>query len=112
MHAHFDRPSAFRRFYDDEIVVEAQRAGRSVKGTFKACVFDSGFAEPFADADAETDVRSFSVSVRAGDWIDAKPPQVGDRIALVREGFSYSLAVKSVSPGVGDWCMDAREVAK
>lgn len=105
-----DRPYAFRGFYDKVIVVKAPRAGRTVTGTFKACVFDDGFADPFSEADAETDVRAFGISVCIGDWIDAKPPQVGDRIELEIHGMNFKLAVKSVSPGIDEWRMVAREV--
>ena len=113
----FDNPDAFGPFFDETIVVEGKRpasraagASRPVKGTFRACVFDNGFADPFAEGDADSNVRTFSVSVRPGDWIEGTPPQPGDRITLERDGFSFHLAVKDVTPTFGSWTVAAREV--
>jgi len=109
-------PNAFAPFFDETIVVEGVRkhgsGTRSVRGSFKACVFDSGFADPFAEADAESNARAFSVSVRAGDWLDRTPPQTGDRISFDKQGLSFKLAVSRVESLFGDtWTLTAKEVA-
>lgn len=105
-------------FFDETIVVEGVRPGvadgttRTVKGTFKACVFDNGLADPFADADAESNVRTFSISVRARDWIERTPPQTGDRISIDRPGITFKLAVSRVDSVLGDtWTCTAKEAA-
>ena len=115
---------AFRHFFDEPIVVEGERpcldtaqgaspSARSVKGTFLACVFDNGLSSPFADSDVDTDVRTFSISVRARDWIERTPPQLGDRISLDSNGISFKLAVSRVESLLGDiWTVTAKEVAK
>ena len=107
--------AALAPFFDETIVVEGKRkhgsGTRSVRGTFNACVFDNGFADPFAEADAESNVRTFSVSVRAGDWIERTHPQLGDRITFNKQGSTINLAVSRVESLLGDiWALTAREV--
>lgn len=106
----FDSPAAFEPFYDETIVVEGRRGSRPVKGTFSACVFDTAYADGMLPGDAESEMRTFSVSVRVGDWIDGTPPQVGDRITFERDGIGFKLAVSSVEPVIGSWTCQAREV--
>jgi hypothetical protein len=117
----FHNPAAFACFFTDVITVEGLRAvpsssgsgtaARKVSGTFRACVFDNGFADPFAEADADTNARSFSVSVRSGDWIERTPPQVGDKITLELDGLAYRLAVSRIDTTTGDiWSITAKEV--
>jgi hypothetical protein len=132
----FHNSAAFVPFFDCVISVEGLRASsssgsaaptlaaataaRKVSGTFKACVFDNGFADPFAAADADSNVRTFSISVRAGDWIERTPPQIGDRITIheemeVPEGAlcpkSHALTVSRVDSVTGDiWSFRAKEV--
>lgn len=112
---------AFSPFFDIPIAVEGERSApegaRRIAGTFMACVFDNGFADPFADADAETSIRTYSVSVIAGDWLEKKPPQTGDRIAVDFSGGcsptlpSMKLSVSRVDQIVGDtWTFTAKEV--
>ena len=113
--------SAFAPFFDEVISVEGRRSAtlsadgapavtRNVSGSFYACVFDNGFADPLADADAESGVRTFSITVRAGDWIEGTKPQTGDRVHLAD---GTLLAVNSVGMLAGDtWVLTAREVKK
>ena len=108
--------AALAPFFDETIVVEGKRkhgsGTRSVRGTFNACVFDNGFADPFAEADAESNVRTFSISVRAGDWIERTPPQTGDRISIDGQSQTFKLAVSRVDSVLGDtWTCTAKEVA-
>ena len=111
-------PSAFSVFFDCPISVEGERAhssqaGRKVAGSYMACVFDNGYVDPFAEADAESNVRSFGISVKAGDWLDNEPPQVGDRITLPQGNINFKLAVFRVESILGDtWTLTAREVGK
>ena len=118
----FSNPAAFAPFYRDAITVEGTRRSlpslqgshgvpRAVRGTFRACVIDNGFAEPVAESDAESSLRTFGISVRRGDWIDRMPPQTGDRVALVRDGQTLRLCVSGVGVACGDaWTFTAREV--
>ena len=115
----FDSSVAFVPFYDEVIVVEGKRpfrsdggtvASRVMKGTFRACIFDEGFADPLSPNDADSSARYFSVSVKPGDWRDATPPQVGDRISFERESITFNLRVKDIVPTFGSWTVTAREV--
>lgn len=108
----FHNPAAYDPFFSDTIVVDGVRpfadGTRTVSGTFRACVLDNGYADGF-DADAESTVRTFSVQVKAGDWVDETRPQVGDRITLA---CGVTLAISSVNNLVGDvWTMTAKEVS-
>lgn len=108
----FDNPSAFAPFYSDTIVVDGVRpfAGshRRVQGTFKACVLDTGFSEALMEGDADSDVRTYSVSIRSGDWVDGTKPQVGDRVRLAN---GTQLAVFRTDNLLGEtWSLTAREV--
>lgn len=120
----FDNPAAFEPFFCDVIVVEGRRANpagspkagtRTVRGTFRASVVDNGFSDPIAAADAESGVRSFTVSVPAGEWLERTEPQVGDRVRVESVGGRAArlppLAVCSVGlmPGCV-WTFEAREV--
>ncbi len=105
---------AFSPFFDRRISVEGSRLfapgqTRGVAGTYCACIFDNGFADPFADADAASAVRTYSISVLAGDWLDHEPPQVGDRVTCG----DIKLAVSRVNSVLGDtWELTAREVSQ
>lgn len=105
--------SVFSPFFDRRISVEGNRLftpgqTRKVAGTYCACIFDNGFADPFADADSESAVRTYSISVLAGDWLDHEPPQVGDRVTCG----DIKLAVSRVDSILGDtWELTAREVS-
>ena len=105
--------SVFSPFFDRRISVEGKRPftpghSRKVAGTFQACVFDNGPSDPLMDTDAGTNVRTFSISVRAGDWLDHTPPQTGDTITIGE----VRTAVSRVETVTGDtWTLTAREVA-
>jgi hypothetical protein len=110
----FNCPAAFSPFFDDAIVVEGVRSSadggrRKVQGTFSACVLDTGFAEPLMEGDADSDVRTYSVSIRSGDWVDGTKPQVGDRVRLAD---GTQLAVSRTDNLLGEiWSLTAREVS-
>lgn len=117
----FASPAAFAPFFREAVAVEGRReaipalngggtVARSVRGTFRACVMDCGFAEPLADGDATCSARVYAVSVRKGDWVDRTPPRVGDRVRATVGGRSASLVVTSVSCGEDVWTAEAREV--
>ena len=113
MNSFFDNPAAIAPFFDDVIVVEGVRpfadgGRRKVQGTFSACVLDAGFSEPLIEGDADSDVRTYSVSIRSGDWVDGTKPQVGDRVQLAN---GTLLAVSRTDNLLGDiWSLTAREV--
>lgn len=82
-----------------------------------ACVFDNGFADPFAEVDANSICRTYSVSVLAGDWLEQQPPQIGDKIMISKsDDCTYllptlHLVVAHVDSIVGDtWTLTVREV--
>lgn len=59
---------AFEPFFDTPVSVTGVRPDKehkgeliNVSGTFYACVFDQGFANPMIDADADTSIRTFSI---------------------------------------------------
>lgn len=113
-----DCERAFAPFFDTPIAVEGNRAnGKRIAGNFMACVFDNGFADPFAEADADSAIHTFSISIMAGDWLESKPPQVGDKIAIVfadpctPDLPSIKLAVSHIDSLLGDtWTLTAREI--
>lgn len=113
MHNLFDNPAAFAPFFDDVIVVEGVRpsadgAARKVEGSFSASVVYNGFSEPLMEGDADSDVRTYSVSIRSGDWVDGTKPQVGDRVRLAD---GTRLAVSRTDNLLGEiWTLTAREV--
>ena len=112
MHNLFDNPAAFAPFFDDEIVVEGRRKDddgtRKVEGSFSACVVYNGFSEALMEGDADSDVRTYSISIRSGDWVDGSKPQVGDRVRLAD---GTQLAVSRTDNLLGDiWSLTAREV--
>ena len=112
MHNLFDNPAAFAPFFDDEIFVEGRRKAddgtRKVEGSFPACVVYNGFSEPLIEGDADSDVRTYSVSIRSGDWVDGTKPQVGDRVRLAD---GTQLAVSRTDNLLGEiWSLTAREV--
>lgn len=113
-----DCDKAFAPFFDTPIAVEGQRTGgRRIAGNFNACVFDNGFADPFADADADSVIHTFSISIMAGDWLENRPPQVGDKIVIALADActpdlpSIKLAVSHVDSLLGDtWTLTAKEI--
>lgn len=113
---------AFSPFFDTLVSVEGDRAASTggttrIAGTYSACVFDNSFALPFSEADVDSSVRTFSVHVLAGDWLERKPPQVGDRITVANaepctpELPSIQLAVSKIDSLFGDvWMFTAKEI--
>lgn len=118
----FNDMGAFSPFFDTPVSVSGERARPQggvtrIAGTYTACVFDNGFAGPFSEADVDSSVRTFSIQVRAGDWLERKPPQVGDRISIANvtpcdpELPSVSLAVSTIDSLFGDiWIFTAKEI--
>lgn len=114
--------AAFSPFFDTPIAVEGERVRTSnssekVAGSFMACIFDNGFDTPFTEADVESTIRTYSVSIMAGDWLEKQPPQVGDKIFVSKPDVctpdlpNMVLAVSHIDSLVGDtWVLTAKEV--
>lgn len=99
---------AFEPFFDTPISVEGVRENTKVAGTFYACVFDNGYADPYTEADADTVIRTFAIQLRAGDWLEGKPPQIGDTVTV--QGLPKKLAVSRVESELGEiWELTAKE---
>lgn len=113
-----DCEKAFASFFDTPIAVEGNRANsKRIAGNFMACVFDNGFADPFAEADADSTIRTFSISIMAGDWLENKPPQIGDKIVIsypddcTPQLPAIKLAVSHIDQLLGDtWTITAKEL--
>lgn len=108
---------AFSQFFDVPISIEGKRKSGIVAGTYNACIFDNGFADPMIETDSDTTVRTYSIMINAGDWLEERPPQVGDRITIsnstdcARDLPCIKLAVSSVDSLLGDtWSLTAMEV--
>ena len=128
----FHNSAAFTPFFGCVISVEGLRASsssgsaaptlaaataaRKVSGSFEAYITDNGFANAFAAADADSNVRTFSISMRAINWSERTPPQIGDRITIQESKetpslVGLSLAVSRVDSVTGDtWFLTAKEV--
>lgn len=105
-----DISEAFEPIFSDSFSVRGKRNGRTIKGTFYGCVLDTGFSDPISEADAESVTRSYSITIRKGEWLERKPPQTGDRVE-VGEMPDLKLAVSHVDSVAGDlWTFTAREV--
>lgn len=112
MNSFFNNPAAFAPFFGDVIAVSGRRRAdgevREFAGTFSACVLETSFSDAAVETDADSSVRTFSVSVATGDWLDGQRPQIGDRIRLAD---GLTLAVSHVDNLAGDtWTLSAREV--
>lgn len=110
----FANPAAFAPLFSDTVdVTGVRRIGTGthyVEGSCKACVFENGFADPIADGEIDSDVRTFSVQIRSEDWIDSERPGVSYRLTLAN---GIKCAVNRVSLGLdGVWVLDAKEVRK
>lgn len=108
----FNPRNAFAPFFGDVIAVSGRRRVdgevRDFSGTFSACVLETSFSDASVETDADSSVRTFSVSVASGDWLDGQRPQIGDRIKLAD---GLPLAVSHVDNLAGDtWTLAAREV--
>lgn len=108
---------AFAQFFDTPISVGGKRKGINVSGTYNACVFDNGFAQPIIETDSDTSVRTYSIMIKAGDWLEERPPQVGDKITIsnstdcARDLPIIKLVISSVDSLLGDtWSLTATEV--
>jgi len=120
----FHNAAAMAPFFDDVIVVEGVRASTSqtlkqsnnqttpqptrIRGTFRACVIDNGFADPVAAGDAESSVRTYTIVTPAGEWLAHTPPQTGDRITLSNGRHLAVQAINSID--AADWTITAKEV--
>ncbi len=117
-----DTQNAFEPFFDTPVFVKGRRPDerneiKLVSGTFYACVFDQGFANPILDADADTDVKTYTIQIRAGDWLNKLPPQIGDEVQIGKQmecapnAPSSKLVISQVGELVGDvWDLQAKEV--
>ena len=114
MNNFFDNPAAFAPLFSDTVdVTGVRRIGTGthyIEGSCKACVFENGFADPIADGEINSDVRTFSVQIRSEDWIDSERPGVSYRLTLAN---GVKCAVTRVDLSLdGTWCLSAREVRK
>lgn len=112
-----DCGKAFSMFFDTPISVSGERPSGSIAGNFNACVFDQGFADAFSEGDADTTIRTFSISILAGDWLEQKPPQIGDKVVINKPTSCapnlpvLNLVVSHIDQLLGDvWIFTAREV--
>lgn len=106
----FEDTRAFAPMYDQTVAVEGLRQGRTLRGQYRACVFDNGLADPLADVDTASGRRSVSIAIpRRGDesWICGRP-QVGDVVRIVGEAASFRVFRVSLPMG-SDWMVEARE---
>lgn len=76
----------FSPMFSETVEVSGSRAkGQSFRGSFSACVYPVEDEEPFADTDADSDLRHFRLLVtkmgRRG-WNKPYPPQIGDQVKL------------------------------
>lgn len=106
----FDNPKAFSPMYDRVVGVEGVRAGKPLRGQFRACVFDVGLCDPLAETDGSSarGVVRILVPRRGADcWISGRP-QVGDRVEVVDDPRTFRVSAVSLPMG-DDWEMEARE---
>lgn len=100
----------FAPFYTDTVGVEGQRAGKQLRGQFRACVFDQGLGDPLNDADASTSRRCVTIQIPVdgpGAWIGGRP-QVGDKVTV--ESYGCTFKVSTVSRPLGcAWELEARQ---
>lgn len=89
----------------------ASSAARAIAFTLDALALEDA-AAPSAPGDplGPSDGRTWTVCVRADDWPETEPPQVGDeiRIADPDDGRELRLRAASVSRGGGWWTIRAR----
>ena len=112
----FENSKAFAPMFDDLVKVTARRITdgvnppRIIRGGFRACVLPMMNDDPFAEDEAQSARRRFSVLIaKSGPsaWNDRQPPQIGDVIELPN---GLTAAVKKVIPVVDDWYeLEARE---
>lgn len=89
----------------------AATGARAIAFTIDALVLEDD-AAPSAPADSigPSDGRSWTVCVRAADWPEVEPPQVGDeiRISDPHDGRELRLRAASISRGGGWWTLRVR----
>lgn len=77
--------AAFKPFFNDRVVIEANRPDGAIRGTFAACVFQ-GVADPMSDGAIDTSVAAATVLVaKTGPegWNRPDdPPRIGDVVTL------------------------------
>lgn len=117
MNSFWQDNKAFAPFFDTPIAVERQLSNVRLAGNYTASVTDNGFAVPFADADIDSTVRTYSIEIMAGDWLENKPPQVGDKIVIDLSTPCtpnlplLTLAVSHIESVIGTtWSMTAKEI--
>lgn len=117
MNSFWQDTKAFTPFFDTPIVVERQQANVRLAGNYSASVIDNGFALPFAEADIDSSIRTYAIEIMAGDWLENKPPQVGDKIVVdcstpcTPNLPSLTLAVSHIDSVIGTtWSITAKEV--
>lgn len=111
----FHNPAAFAPFYD----LSATICGQAQSGTFKACVFEEGLADPLSEASTGTEVKHVLIVIPKtgpGGWNNPQPPVRGDKVTMTEWAGvpgEHSFAVESVEGDgfAGEWHLKAREVA-
>jgi len=108
MRSMFDNPRAFDPMYEDRVTV-ANPGG--VRVDCRACVFDLGIDDPFADGDAESTRRRFAVHIPlkgCGAWPQGtQAPKVGWQVTFADGALAH---VTSVSAHLHDaLVLEARE---
>lgn len=106
----FSNESAFAPMYSDVVGVEGVRQGRSLRGSFRACVFDVGLCDPLAETDGSSSrgvVRILVPRRGEGAWIGGRP-QVGDRVRITGDQRVFRVSFVSLPMGQ-DWEMEARQ---
>lgn len=110
MQALLKNPSAFTPMYDTVVGVDGVRSGKTLRGQFRACVFDVGLCDPLAETDGSSSrgvVRILVPRCGEGAWISGRP-QVGDRVQIADDGRTFKVSHVSLPMG-DDWDMEARE---
>lgn len=100
---------AFAPFYADEVSVVGARGGRTLRGTYRACVFAQGLDAQIGDESVDSHRRRITISIPRGEdgWIGGRP-QIGDE---VKGADGVKFRVDAVSCPLGDaWEMEARQV--
>lgn len=106
----FECPKAFAPMYDSVVGVEGVRQGKTLRGQFRACVFDLGLCDPLAESDGSSARGAIRVLVpRCGDgaWIGGRP-QVGDSVRVAGDPRAFRVSFVSLPLGQ-DWEMEARQ---
>lgn len=96
--------------YDTCVGVRGVRNGKTISGSYSACVFYVGLMDPIGDVDATSYRGAVRILIpRSGEnaWLCGRP-QIGDVVTLPEDNKKYRVSYVS-SPMGADWEMEARE---